>query len=412
MTRAAPIIFESAVRSVSADAYAVLLIRNDIDRHKHNETFARELVKALSTLGVRLLSLDYVRDIRQLSEAMRDDNCQFFVCFNGFGSELVHASGTPGKLVSAFELWRKPLFDLMHDCPVHETMQHQFKSVGQFRKALFTDYSYAHLSRMLGARSVQTVPSITFPEAVPVPTKPLAIRSIEILLPVGLCDPQVVIDRFRAPVSYRDRLFRELFDSVTAIAVDDLTVDPLTQTLIACQEGNIAVNFQDPDIRFLVTAILDYVKFARRDRLVRAISRLPVTVVSDRDVSHRFAGSKLRLMKDRSFPELIDTMGDSKIVLCPLPHYTGFHERALAAFTAGATVFAAPNEVLETNFWQGRDMLTYRTPEHLASLLDSALAGQIDLQEMASNGERVARERFSPDRLARIVVSQWKNMPR
>lgn len=242
--------------------------------------------------------------------------------------------------------------------------------------------------------------------------KPLAIRSCEILLPVGLCDPQVVIDRFRSPVSYRDRLFRELFDSVTAIAVDDLTVDPLTQTLIACQDGNIAVDLRNPDFRFLISAVLDYVKFARRDRLVRALSGLPVTIISDLDVSHRFSGSKLTFLQHRSFPELIDAMGDSKIVLCPLPHYTGFHERALAGFTAGAAIFAAPNEVLETNFWQGRDMLTYGNPQHLASLLDSALSGQLDLQAMASNGERTARERFSPDRLATIIVSQWEDMAR
>ena len=357
-----------------------------------------------------MLCLDYVRDVRQLSETIRDENCAFFICFNGLGSELVNAAGTPGKLVSTFELWRKPLFDLTHDCPVQESMEHQLNSVGQFRKALFTGHSYAHLSRMLGSKSVLAVSSITFPQTVTTPLERIADRSIEILLPVGLSDPQAVRNRFRPPVSYRDRLLRELFESVTAVTVDDLATDPLTQMLIACQDANIAVNLRDPDMRFLITAVLDFVKFARRDRLVRAISHLPVTIISDHDVSERFSSTNLKLMKDRPFPDLIDTMGDTKIVLCPLPHHTGFHGRPLAAFTSGAAVFAAPNEVLETNFRQGRDMLTYKTHDHLAKLLASALAGDIDLQLMANNGERVAHELFSPRRLAETIVSQWGAM--
>ncbi len=92
-------------------------------------------------------------------------------------------------------------------------------------------------------------------------------------------------------------------------------------------------------------------------------------------------------------------------MICPLPHMTGHHERALGAFTAGAAVVAAPNAVLETEFRVGQDLLIYRSAAELAAMLPDFLADHDRLRALADAGQKRAIERFSPRRLAQTMLS-------
>lgn len=401
----------TARRLALKEGYAVIFTNASKDTHNHNATFADEISPGLLSYGVSVRCLDYINDVRQVSEALRDPHCLFFLCFNGFGSEL-KISYAPGNLGSAFEYYQKPLFDLMHDCPIHEAMAHQIGSTGQYRKLLMTDYSYAHLARLLGVKNVHAVSSITFPRTIGQASLPLSARPIDVLLPVGLSSFQRARERYAAPRDYKERIFRQIFEGVTEYAVANLEVDPLIQTLLAFQELQMPVNLQDAHVRFLFTSIVDYVKFARRDHLVRSIQHLPITVVAERDVREVYKDTNFRFLGMKSFPELVRTMGEAKSVICPLPHHTGFHERALSAFSAESVVIAAPNDILETNFVVGRDMISYRSVEQLATLLESVVAGRIELQSIASNGKRKALDRFPPERIADIIVSLWSTVSR
>ncbi|NPT42353.1 hypothetical protein GNZ12_13730 [Paraburkholderia sp. 1N] len=391
--------------------YVVILTRLDTDRHRHNSTFADELAPGLISHGVEVRCLDYVRDVRQVGEALRDPACLFFICFNGFGSELM-VFLSPGDLKSTFACHDKPLFDLMHDCPVHETMAHQVSSKGSFRHLLITDYAYGHLARMLGVENVHFVPSITFPTTLSGMNVPFDDRPIDVLLPVGLSSASWTKDRYAKPSGYKGRIFKEIFEAVTERASDDLNVDPLVHTLKAFQELQMPVNWHDPDVRFLVTSIVDYVKFERRDRLVRCIQHLPVTVIADRDVREVYTDTNLKFVRDQSFPDLIKMMASAKSVICPLPHHSGFHERALSALSAGAVVIAAPNEILETNFLDGYEMLSYGSHEALAALLEDCIHGEIDLRSIASRGREKAMATFPPGKIADIMVSRYRTMRR
>ncbi|MCI0145641.1 glycosyltransferase [Paraburkholderia sediminicola] len=398
----------TTMRNFDSNDYAVILTCSDKDKYRHNETFANELAPGFLAQGLRVRSLDYLRDVRAVAEAVRDDHCLFFVCFNGFGSELMYSTGRPGMLESIFEYNGKLLFDFMHDCPVHESMAHQIDSVGKFRRLLSTDYTYAHIARLLGVKSVRAVSGITFPNTITEGQRPHESRGLDILLPVGLFSSDNTRQRYSEVRAYKGRVFREIFESVTESAIGDLNVDPLIQTLLACQECGIHVEMRDADVRFLITSVVDFVKFERRDRLVSAISHLPVTVISNHDVGERYADTKLNFIGQRSFPDLLYAMSDAKCVVCPLPHQTGFHERALASFTAGASVIAAPNEILETHFVQGRDMLTYRSEEELAAILEDVLAGRLDLESMAHSGRDRALTQFPSTKIVDTIVSVWR----
>jgi Glycosyl transferases group 1 len=147
------------------------------------------------------------------------------------------------------------------------------------------------------------------------------------------------------------------------------------------------------------------VKFARRVQLVRSVEHLPVSIMSRAPIEAPTPISRLRYIDTRSASEMMNVMADSRCVICPLPHMTGYHERAMGAFTAGAVVVAAPNHILETEFCPGRDLLIYKTEAQLVAMLERLLEDPGGLAEMAKSGRQRAVTQFAPDRLAATVVS-------
>jgi hypothetical protein len=384
--------------------YAVALICGEIDQWRHNTLFVNELIPAFAAQGVTLRMLDYRAQARAVNDALKDEACRFFVCFNGFGSELQVSDVQPGRFRSAYEYARKPLFDLMHDCPAHESMEHQVDSRFRRRFLLMTDYGYVSVAKSLGMRHARFVPSIAFPATLPGPVRPLRDRSIEILLPMGFQDPDISRRR-HAGISFRGRVYREIFEAVVALCTPNLQLDPLNEVIAACREAGVAFDGRDADSRFLLTTVLDFVKFARRVQLVRSVEHLPVSIMSRAPIEAPTPVSRLRYIDTRSASEMMSVMGDARCVICPLPHMTGYHERAMGAFTAGAVVVAAPNHILETEFSPGRDLLIYKTEAQLVSMLERMLDDPSGLAEIAESGRARALRQFAPERLAATIVS-------
>lgn len=388
----------------AAGGYGVALICGEIDQWRHNTLFVNELIPAFAATGVTLKMLDYRAQARAVNDALKDADCGFFLCFNGFGSELQVSAGQPGRARSAFEYARKPLFDLMHDCPAHESMEHQVNSCFRRRFLLMTDYGYVSVAKSLGMRHARFVPSIAFPATLPGPVRPLRDRSIEILLPMGFQDPEISRRR-HAAVSFRGRVWREIFETVVETTMTNLQLDPMNEVFAACREAGVAFDVREADLRFLLTTVLDFVKFERRVRLVRSVEHLPVSIMSRAPIEAPNPGSRLRYIDTRSAAEMMTTMADARCVICPLPHMTGFHERAMGAFTAGAVVAAAPNHILETAFRPGRDLLIYKTEAQLVTLLERMLDDPSGLDELAESGRQRVLSRFGPDRLAETIVA-------
>src|SRR3978361_177450 len=126
---------ESTVSMSSADLaipparYGIVITRRDIDRFEHNALFAHELTVAMRHHGVPVRSLDDQSQPAERFATLRDPNCAFVICFNGFGSELTISTGVlPNSIASVFTAFEKPLLDFMHDCPAHDTMKHQVES--------------------------------------------------------------------------------------------------------------------------------------------------------------------------------------------------------------------------------------------------------------------------------------------
>lgn len=286
-------------------------------------------------------------------------------------------------------------------------MVHQMRILDSTRQVMLTDYGYVQEAQELGFPNVHFVPSITFPRTVPAAAITKTQRLIPVLLPVQLPPPSSVDIRFDRSGGYRPRIFREIYDAVTEHCTENLATDARVEARRACREAGISFDARDADHRFLLTSILDHTKFARRRDLVQALRGLPVTLVTTADFEGDLPQG-ISAAPARSFRDLLALMAEAECVLCPLPHMTGFHERALGAFTAGAAVLAAPNTILETEFRQGQDMLTYRSAAELADLLPALLADPDRLRAIARSGHDAAMERFTPRRLAETVLSIWR----
>jgi hypothetical protein len=390
--------------SVPRDGYGVILTCDEIDGFGHNAVFADEIGAALSEMGQPSRVIDYRREPRRVQSALADPKCGFMVCFNGFGSELSLANGPPGRLDSAYTHFGKPLLDLMHDCPSHESMAHQMPVRNSMRRVLLTDYGYVQEAEDLGFRNARFVSSITFPWSVPTSAALRNERPIRILLPIQLPPPEVVDLRFGQSTGYRHRIQREVYEAVSEACIADLGADPRAETRRACREVGIRFDPADADHRFLLTSVLDRVKFTRRRDLVRALAGLPVTLIAASHSGFELPRG-LATAPSRSFRDLLSTMTNAECVICPLPHMTGHHERALGAFTAGAAVVAAPNAILETEFRHGEDLMIYRSATELADMLPALLADRDGLRAMACAGRARALDRFPPRRLAETMLS-------
>ena len=388
------------------ECYAVVISCREIDRFDHNRVFIDEMKVAFAKVGLPLRPVDYRSDPRALTKALMDSNCVFAICFNGFGSEVSVVGPRPGSLRSAFEAFGKPLFDYFHDNPSQETMGHQVESTTRFRHVLFTDYGYLAEGLDLGFPNVRYIPSITFPTHLSKPLRPLRDRPIPLLLSVGLTSPDWISKRHDARPTYRGAAYRAVYEAVLEACVHNLRKDPRVEVRNACREAGLHFDVRTADSRFLLTSTVDMVKVKRRSLLLEKLRGFPLTILSDNpDAAYDDGHNRVGAAK---FDGVLDAMAQSRVVLCPLPHMTGFHERALGAFSAKSLVVSAPNDVLETNFEFGSEFLQYESIDELCDILLS-IEKNLDLgQEIANAGHERAMAQFSPGRFAATVISLWR----
>jgi hypothetical protein len=393
--------------AVTADkhkSYAVILIRREIDRFDHNILFASELRSAFGALSITIHVLDYLVDHDRVLDALSDSACQFFVCSNGFGSEL-RVSTSLTVLYSAFRAHGKLLFDFMHDCPAHESMAHQVGSKDANRNLLMTDYGHAAIATDMGFPVVRFVPSITFPGVFGSVRKPFVERDIPVLIPMGVSDPALFQSRYHTTAGSRGRVYKAVFEEVTERAIADWRIDPIVELRGACREAGLMLDFNSADGRFLLSTVLDFTKFSRRRRLLHSLSHLAITVMTDRDVLDDVPNSNIRFVRPHTATKLLELMGEARCVVCPTPHMTGYHERVLSAFTAGAVVISSPNRVLEVNFVHGRDLMFFQQEADLTNMLPELLSNVAEMQSIAERGNQKALALFPPIRFAETVVS-------
>jgi hypothetical protein len=382
--------------------YAAILVRNDIDVWKHADVFAKELKDAFQKKNLETKIINYMESSKQAHNALQDKQCLFAVCFNGFGSEI-KIPASAHRLLSAYEIYNKDLIDLMHDCPGHETMSHQLNSTFPRRYLFSTDYGYAAVANSLDMPNVRFMPSITFPQHVTNEIKH-SDRSIEILLPIGISPPEFSSSRHRG-FNLKSRVYASIFEVTAWRCNHDFSLDPLITLTRDCADAGIPFDIKNEDSRFLYSTVADFVKFERRRRILKAISHLPITIIGDRPPDASISRGKLRFQTSRSFDHLLHLMADSRAVICPTPHMTGFHERVLGAMSAGSAVLSSPNHLLQSQFVDGKELLFFKDEASLVRVAEKVFSDPGTIERIADEGHKRSAALFSPERFVELTLS-------
>jgi spore maturation protein CgeB len=147
------------------------------------------------------------------------------------------------------------------------------------------------------------------------------------------------------------------------------------------------------------------VKFERRRRILRAISHLPITVIGDQTPDIGISQGKLRFQTSRTFDHLLHLMADSRAVICPTPHMTGFHERVLGAMSAGSAVLSSPNHLLQSQFVDGKELLFFKDEASLVRVAEKVFSDPGTIERIADEGHKRSAALFSPERFVELTLS-------
>lgn len=387
--------------------YIVALVAADADTQGVGALLARELAPAFATHGLDMRIVDYRKRPREVMNALNDAACRFALCFDGMGSELLVASRTPGAFRSAFEYTEKPLFDLMHACPAHESMGHQIDSCFRLRTLLLTDPAQIGIAVGLGIRNAKFAPTIAYPATLAHPPLPFKERGISVLLPVSAGSAQAVRAR-HTDITYRARVYHCIFDAVVELCATNLRLDPMLELFSACSEAGIPLQLDTADGRFLLSSVIDCVTAERQQNLLRALAHLPVHVVSPEPPQAPEPMMRMQWTQATSRESLLHMMAQSCAVIIPPGPWGGHDPLAIGAMAAGAFAVAAPNHVLEAEFCRGREIIMASTIEQFVQETAYFIENSTEFEAAAMETASFVNARFSPTRLADLILSAWQ----
>ena len=382
-----------------------MLVSTAADEYGHLDLHFNALRHAFAERGIELTRCEAGRpDSQQLAALARDPDLLFFLCFNGWGANLAW-QGADGARQSFFSHIGKPLLDHFADPPFADEMQHALQFDMPERLVLYTDHSYLAWDSLYGQprHSSYFLPQFV-PDVPDAPAhaqaaafKPHRERSIGVLLPVSLYDPDHYYRQMLDAMSDR-REAQALFDELVGTYLHDLRADPLAWVATLWLKKGRPFDASDPVQQRVMSAAWHYIKNRRRQLVLEALADVPLTIVTKTIPYTAPLHSRTTVLAPRPFADLAALAGDARLCICPTPHVRGFHERVLLALSRGAVALSSPNQVCEEQFRDGEDMLYYQ--DHGADLRQKIQACSDDADASDAMGRRGAaalKTRFSAE---------------
>lgn len=149
-----------------------------------------------------------------------------------------------------------------------------------------------------------------------------------------------------------------------------------------------------------------YLRCRAKQRMVAALSDLPLVLCGEGWDAARFAGTAIRYLGPRPVTETISLMRRTQVVLNPLPPYFGSHERPLQAMANGAVAAIGPSDYLAAAFpTRGYLALPYDAAA-AAAALEQALQDGDRLQALAQAGHADCISAHLWDRCAAAILAE------
>jgi glycosyl transferase family 1 len=315
---------------------------------------------------------------------------RFCYGLSGFGAELsvTHAEGTS----NFWEFVRTPYVGVMPDSPVFMPARHRLSSA--FILFLYSDPTHLEIGAAIGSGTTDRAligHSGFAPASAPAT---IAARDIAVLYAKAGGDPEKIRESWQADAPAHGPFIEEVIDACCWNA--DVSIWHVAREIASTRPGGSDV--ASDAFCYCVCQCELYVRRARASRALHELLRFPVHVAGGDWTHLDWAGAKAQLGARVPLTELRALFGRSKIVLNTMPALRfSTHHRVVEGMLHGAAAASDSNSWLDSAATRDRYVAFDWSPGAVAHAIDTALADDAALGELAERGRAFAVEYHDRD---------------
>lgn len=219
--------------------------------------------------------------------------------------------------------------------------------------------------------------------------KPLCEREIDIFIPGGYRNPDVIYDELINYGGYVPDFFNEILQNV----LSKKALNTSLATIDYFEKLGSDFNKKDyAEFSSIIIKVDTYIRNYTRMKVIDALveSGLNVTVCGNgfSDYAKKYDNVTIYSDCGIDIEEALEIMGNSKMVLNSLATFHGSHERIFTSMLQGAISVTNTMEELENEFFDGKDYILYdyNKLDDLVIKIKSLLSNIDTAQEIADNG--------------------------
>ncbi|MEG3439566.1 glycosyltransferase [Pannus brasiliensis CCIBt3594] len=397
----------------------VYLAQNSVDTFNHNDLYFSAMADACASHDITLHPVDIGSDRWQedLLTQARDERVLFFFGLNGFGNDLsIHRDRQPP--VSLFEFADKPYLTSFSDPPFISEMWEHTRSNFRGKIYIYTDHSYLNLATLFQSRDEFQdnyfysgfCPQSSTDDKRDRNRENPAEKSIDILFAATLVDPDIYYQNFLKLCQKELILAKGIFEDIVDSFLLNLRSDCVDWIRHGFIKNGLLFDLQIDWHRILIECVSGYIKFKRRQIILENLKEVPLTIMS-LDVPYKLpTHPDTKILPPVPFQEFQNILANTRVCLCPTPHYRGFHERVISAMYENCLVLTTPNQVLEEEFIHNQSILFFQDlDKDLVHKIDYCQNNPEKVRQICLNARSIALEKFTARKALDKFLTIYQN---
>lgn len=364
--------------------------------------FVDHLSDAFASLGyevamVDLSKADFVEDLKSIKGAIKA-----FISLNGAGVTLMF------KERSLFDTLNVPLVSWFVDHPFYhwERLTHPINQrIVFFSNQNNYDFYTKHLRKpAIVGQCLQLAGCQMNDEILPIQERP------HDLVFFGSC--LGTLKELEQRLDFGNKVLNDtVFETIEAAKFE--TQRELYQIFFENMEkiGLPPMELSHEKIAFLVGEMDRYVRTFRRNHVLKSLKDYPITVFGNGWEHFEHRNSNMILKPAMSFPEVLNMMGQSKVVLNIMPNNrTGIHERVAYSMHQGAACLSEAIPGMLSDFEHEKNIFYFQMSPELGETLHTQVSAMFNdlesVQKVASEGKQAVEENHSWVQRAQVILDK------
>lgn len=350
--------------------------------------FIFDLSRSFEKLGLEVTIIDLLGPswVDKLEQTIKEKNISFFLSMNGMGINLKIGNK------SLFDHLNIPYFLFMVDHPMYHLNRLLNNNINNIIISCVDRNHIKFLNKYISGDYTKTfIPhGATTIESFSLEQKKIKDRDIDLLFTGTYKDPDSLREHWVTQPKYIFKLYDEIMER--AIYEPNKSLFEVAEEV--CENKGIDhVYLHRPLFWQLLLYVDEYIRHKIRKEFINFLSKQPLSIEVYGNGWEKLNREyeNIKFGRPLNFSEVLIKMNNSKIVghVCP-SFIDGGHERMFTAMLHGAVSFVDTNRYIESNFEEGKDILTYSLNNYNNNLLD-LLDRTNELQKIANRGNELVR---------------------